>query len=188
MPAGALMTESFLAVGRVIAPHGVRGEVKVEVQTDFPQRFQPGAQVWLEGETEPLRVLAARRQQNLLLLQFDSIPSRTEAELLRDRLLVVPRDQAMTLPEGEYYSDELQGLAVTTTDGDDLGVLVDVWWTNANEVYVVEGPWGEVLVPAIADVVQDVDLQNRRMIVKLLPGLAPQLDAWRGITDNDEDL
>lgn len=182
------MTEAFLAVGRIIAPHGVRGEVKVEIQTDFPQRFQPGAQVWLEGETDPLQVLAARQQQDFLLLQFDTISSRTDAELLRDRLLVVPRHRAMPLPDGEYYSDELQGLAVATTDGDELGVLVDVWWTNANEVYVVEGPWGEVLLPAIADVVQNVDLQNRRMFVKLLPGLAPEFDAWRGPAESPEDL
>lgn len=177
------MAESYLAVGRIIAPHGVRGEVKVEIQTDFPQRFRAGAQLWLEGEATPLRVMAARQQQGFLLLQFDAIPSRTEAEWLRDRLLVVPRELAMPLPEGEYYSDDLQGLAVTTTDGDELGVLVDVWWTNANEVYVVEGPWGELLLPAIADVVQEVDLQNRWMLVKLLPGLAPQIDAMHGLVD-----
>lgn len=182
------MAESFLVVGRIIAPHGVRGEVKVEVQTDFPQRFQPGSTIWLEDEAEPMRVMAARRQNDFLLLQFDAIPSRTEAEPLRDRLLMVPRALAMPLPEGEYYSDDLQGLMVTTTDGDELGVLVDVWWTNANEVYVVEGPWGEILLPAIAEVVQEVDLQNRRMLVKLLPGLAPQIDALHRASEDAEHL
>lgn len=182
------MSESFLVVGRIIAPHGVRGELKVEVQTDFPQRFQPGAPIWLQDEAEPMHVVIARAQGNFLLVRFDAIPTRIEAELLRDRLLLVPRSLAMPLPEGEYYSDDLQGLAVTTSDGDELGVLVDVWWTNANEVYVVEGPWGEILLPAIADVVQEVDLQNRRMLVKLLPGLAPQIDALRGVTEDAAEL
>jgi 16S rRNA processing protein RimM len=182
------MSKSFLAVGRIIAPHGVRGEVKVELQTDFPQRFQPGAPIWLEGETEPMHVASVRRQNDFLLVGFDAVPSRTEAELLRERLLVVPRALAMPLPEGEYYSDDLQGLVVTTTDGDELGILVDVWWTNANEVYVVEGAWGEILLPAVAEVVQEVDLQNRRMLVKLLPGLAPPIDALRGASGDAGDL
>ena len=182
------MAESFLVVGRVIAPHGVRGEVKVEVQTDFPQRFQPGAELWLEGETDPVHVLSARPQRDFMLVLFDGTPSRDEAELLRGRDLLVPRSQAIALPEGEYYSDELEGLLVRTTGGEELGVLVDVWWTAANEVYVVEGKWGEILLPAVAEVVQEVDLQNRQMVVKLLPGLAPQLDSLQVVAAQSEDM
>ncbi len=166
----------YLAVGRILAPHGLRGEVKVASMSDFPARFAVGAELWVEGDDQPCRVVSARRQGDYLLIQLDRYADRSEAELLRNRHLVVPRDQAMPLPDGEYYSDELVGIRVITALGQELGVLVDIWWTGANEVYVLEGPFGEVLLPATAEVVQDVDLQNQRMVVELIPGLIPELD------------
>lgn len=166
----------FLLVGHVLAPHGLQGEVKVSVSSDFPERFAAGAELWVEGDDEPCRVVTSRPHGDYLLLLLDRYGDRTLAEHLRNRDLIVPRKLAKPLPEGEYYSDELVGLHVITASAQNLGVLVDIWWTGANEVYVVEGPLGEVLLPAIAEVVQDVDLQNRRMVVKLLPGLVPELD------------
>ena len=175
------MTKSTLApyllVGHILAPHALQGEVKVSVSSVFPERFAVGAELWVEGDDGPCRVVSSRPHGDYLLLLLDRYSDRTQAELLRNRNLVVPRGQAKPLPEGEYYSDELVGIQVITASAQDLGVLVDIWWTGANEVYVVEGPLGEVLLPAIAEVVQDVDLQNRRMVVKLLPGLVPELDA-----------
>jgi len=165
-----------MIVGRIVAPHGIRGEVKVEVMTDFPERFAVGSELWLEGEEQPCRVLSARPYRGFLLIRLTGYPTRTEVEALRGRFLVIPREQARPLPEGEYYSDELEGLTVVTTTGFELGVLREVWWTGANEVYVTQGAFGEVLLPAIAEVVHEVDLQNRRLVVKLLPGLVPALD------------
>ena len=94
----------------------------------------------------------------------------------RGRLLLIPRAHAAVLDPDEYYSDELIGLSVLTDAGMGLGELVDILWTGANEVYVVEGSFGEVLLPAIAEVIQVVDLQAGEMVVKLLPGLIPALD------------
>jgi 16S rRNA processing protein RimM len=109
-------------------------------------------------------------------VKLRDLDSRTEAEQMCGRHFLVPRDNAEILPEGEYYVDELVGLRIITTNGVELGKLTEVLWTNANEVYVVNGPFGEVLLPAIADVVQEVDLQNNEMLVKLLPGLVQSLD------------
>lgn len=171
---------AFLAVGRILGPHGVRGEVKVEVLTDFNSRFDPGSKLWIEGEAAPCEVQASRPHKEKLLVRLDCVPDRTQAERLRGRHLLAPRAEATPLPEGEYYSDELEGLTVVSSEGRTLGTLTDVLWTGANEVYVVEGDLGEVLLPAIADVVQEVDLQKQKMVVKLLPGLVPALETNSG--------
>jgi len=167
---------SHLAVGRILGVHGIRGELKVEVLTDFVQRFAPGSNLLLEGEEIEREVSSARSHKTYLLVKLRGLDSRTEAEQLYGRYLLVPRDKAEVLPEGEYYTDELVGLRIITTDGVELGQLTEVLWTTANEVYVVDGPFGEVLLPAIADVVQEVDLQNGEMLVNLLPGLVQSLD------------
>lgn len=169
--------DSFLAVGRIVSPHGIRGEVKIEVMTDFPSRFDPGAQLWLEGEDEPCRVLTTRVHKDHLLARLDCLPDRTAAEWASGRYLLIPRDQAHALPAGEYYRDELVGLAVVSEAGLALGRLVEVLWTGANEVYLLDGVHGELLIPAVAEVVQEVDLQTGRMVIKLIPGLLPELEA-----------
>jgi len=161
----------YLAVGRIVGVHGVRGEMKVKSLTDFPQRFAPGAQLFVEGETAQRQVVSARPHKGLLLIKLSGLPDRTSAELLKGKYLFVDRDDAMPLAEDEYYEDELVGLQVETVAGELLGELVEIMWTGANEVYIVRGPEREVLIPAIADVVQEVDIAAGKMRVKLLPGL-----------------
>jgi len=167
---------THLAVGRILGVHGIRGELKVEVLTDFAQRFAPGSRLLLEGEKIECEVMSARSHKTYLLVKLRGFESRTEAERLHGLHFLVPRDNAEVLPENEYYVDELIGLRIITTDGVELGKLTEVLWTTANEVYVVDGPFGEVLLPAIADVVQEVNLQNGEMLVVLLPGLVQSLD------------
>ena len=162
----------FLAVGRVIKPHGVHGEVRVEVMTDRPERFG-----WLEaiyvGERNPRRVgvVSVRRHGQFVLLKLDGYPTRTEAELLRNELLQVPEDEAIPLEEGEYFLHQLLGLEVVTESGRSVGRLTDVLETGANNVFIIEGELGELLVPDIPDVVREVDVAGGRVIVRLLPGL-----------------
>ncbi|NOX61314.1 MAG: 16S rRNA processing protein RimM [Chloroflexi bacterium] len=167
----------YIAVGRIVGPHGVRGEMRVEVYTDFPERFEPGAELWVEGESRSSQVVSARPHKQFLLVKLDRFSTRTDVEPLRNRHLLIPRERAASLPEGEYYSDELEGLRVITTQGRELGVIQEVLWTGANEVYVVMGEFGEILIPAIADVVKEVDIELGRMLVSLIPGLAPAIDA-----------
>ncbi|MCO6450339.1 MAG: 16S rRNA processing protein RimM [Caldilineales bacterium] len=173
-------SETYIAIGRILAPHGVRGEIKVESMTDFPARFAVGSNLLVEGESRSRAVIQSRPHKEALLLRLAGIDNRTQAELLRDRHLLLPRHEATPLPAGEYYSDEIEGLAVITMDGRPLGNLVEVLWTAANEVYVVDGDYGEILVPATSEVVQEVDLGRGIMVVKLLPGLAPELEGDLG--------
>ena len=105
------------------------------------------------------------------MVKLDIVPDRDAAELVRDRYLLIPETEAMPLGDHENYLHDLVGLQVETTDGQLLGELKEVLFTKANDVYMVRGPDGEVLLPAIRDVVLRVDLPARRMIVALPEGL-----------------
>lgn len=176
MAAATQMPANYLAIGRIIAPHGIRGEVKVEALTDFPERFKAGSNAFLGTGTEDpvarsVKISAARPHKGGFLVKLDIVPDRNAAELVRGRYLLIPAADAMPLGEHENYLHDLIGLQVATTDGRDLGELREVLFTNANDVYVVRGPAGEVLLPAIRDVVLQVDLSARRMVVALPEGL-----------------
>jgi len=167
---------SYLAVGRIVGPHGIRGEVKVDVMTDFPERFRAGARVYLGVRTDdpdarPVVIAAARPHKGMLLVKLNVVPDRNAAELLRSQYLLIPESEAMPLGEHENYAHDLIGLQVRTPDGETLGELVEILFTRANDVYVVRGTAGEILLPALRDVVLQVDLAARTMVVALPEGL-----------------
>jgi 16S rRNA processing protein RimM len=173
---------SYLAIGRISGAHGIRGEVKVEVLTDFPERFKPGARAYLgvgtdDPEARLVRVVAARPHKGGLLVKLDIVPDRNAAELLRDQYLLIPETEAMPLGDHENYLHDLVGLQVETADGRHLGALKEILITKANDVYVVNGPGGEILLPALRDVVLRVDLPARRMVVALPEGLLDDTSA-----------
>jgi 16S rRNA processing protein RimM len=162
----------FLVIGRVLKPHGVRGEVRVTPLTELPERFTWLEQVYLgEVDPQPVTVETVRMHQNVVLLKLAGYDDRDAAQALRGVWLQVPEEEALPLEEGEYYLYQLVDLAVFTNDGQHLGVLVDVIETGANNVFVVRGEQGERLLPDIADVVQEIDFENGRMTVQLLPGM-----------------
>ena len=163
----------FVAIGQIVHPHGLRGEVAVEVWTDFPERFAPLSVVYLGDavSAERRQVVSVRWHKDRVLLAFQGCTDRTCADGLRGLLVQIPVEEAMPLPEGEYYPHQLVGLSAVGVDGEDLGHIVDVLFTKANEIYVVKGPRGELWLPAVADVVERIDLEERRVIVRLVPGL-----------------
>jgi 16S rRNA processing protein RimM len=192
MPESRQTTNGYLAIGRIIAPHGIRGEVKVEVLTDFPERFKPGTHAFLgvgteDSEARQVKILAARPHKGGFLLKLDIVPDRNAAELVRNRYLLIPAADAMPLGEHENYLHDLIGLEVETTDGHHLGELREVLFTHANDVYVVRGPAGEVLLPAIRDVVLQVDLSARRMVVELPEGLLDAAEPETGRSDSESE-
>jgi len=167
---------SYLAVGQIVGPHGIKGEVKVAPLTDFPERFRAGNRVFLgvtTGETDatPTEIAAARPHQDRWLVLFSDIKDRNAAESLRDQYILIPEEEAMPLGEHENYAHDLIGLDVETADGQALGKLVEILFTPANDVYIVRGPQGETLVPATREVVLQVDLAAKRMTIALPEGL-----------------
>ncbi|MGQ9502433.1 MAG: ribosome maturation factor RimM [Anaerolineae bacterium] len=164
----------FIAIGRILRPHGVHGEVLVEVLTDFSERFDELEVAYLGHDNwhaTPYRVRTRRWHRAGALLSFEGCPNRTSVEALRDMLVQIPIEEAKPLPEGSYYAHELIGLDVVTTEGEELGRISDVLFTAANDVYVVQSARGEILLPAISQVIQEMDLAAGRIIVTLLPGL-----------------
>jgi 16S rRNA processing protein RimM len=167
-------TRRYLAVGRISGAHGIRGEVKVESLTDYPERFRAGAHFYLGSEVESrsVTITAARPHHHLLLVKLDVVPDRTAAELLTGQLLLIPEEEAMPLGEHENYAHDLLGLRVETQAGRVLGQVTDILATGANDVYVVRGAAGnELLIPALRQVVLEVDLAAQRMVVDLPDGL-----------------
>lgn len=213
---------SSLIIGRITRPHGIRGEVRVEIHTGDPERFflleevivsptaapvsscapersrsgvaaaaQPaggepqsggpgptGARA-AKGDTAPAGVTEARAvqvervrlHQGVAILKLAGCDSRNDAETLRGHWLQVPIEQAIPLEEDEYYLFQLVGLEVRTAEGEVLGELAEVLQTGANDVFVVRGPAGELLLPDIPQVIQEIDLEAGRMLVQLAPGL-----------------
>ena len=167
----------YLAVGQVIGVHGVHGELKVQILTDDPHRFGRLERVFVGPDgTEPLRygLEHYRLHQKWLLLKLEGVDDREGAAALRGQLVVIPMEEAIPLEEGEYYEHQIIGLQAWTADGTHLGEVVEILYSPANDVYVVQGisPLPrEILIPAIAGVVQKVDLEAGQLIVELPEGL-----------------
>lgn len=155
-------------VGRIGRPHGIRGEVTVEVRTDDPQaRFAAGSVLSTEpAAAGPLRVERSRMSGQTRLVAFDGVTDRNAAEALRDVLLLVDTDE---LPDprdpDEYYDHQLIGLAVVDSSGARLGEVTDVLHPPAAPVLQVATPGGEVLVPFVSAIVPQVDLAGGFCVV-----------------------
>jgi 16S rRNA processing protein RimM len=162
----------WIGIGAVAAPHGVHGEVRVKVDTDFPERFHDGAVLTLRqhGKISTRRVVGVRPHKTMMLIFFEGVQSREDADKLRGAEIVIRRDEVRKLPEGSWYIFELEGLEVYDVHGERLGILKQVLQSAANDVYVVQGA-REVLIPAVKHVIKEVDLQARRMTVDLPEGL-----------------
>jgi len=154
----------------------VRGELRVEIITAYPERLEQHTYFYLARPdsldvAQRYLVLGMRFHKKALLLQLEGCDDRNRAEELRGMLVQIPIEEAVALDEGEYFLFQLDDVRVETEDGEWLGQIVEVIETGANDVYVVRGPRGEVLLPAIEEVVLDLDLEARRMVVHLMPGL-----------------
>jgi 16S rRNA processing protein RimM len=173
--AGSLMPgePAFLAVGNLRRPHGVHGEMLMEVLTDFPERLKARVTVYVGPECQPFQLRSVRQHRRDLLVAFEGINTPEEAGELRNRFVQVRADDRPPLPPGEYYQHQILGLRVTDENGVYLGQITEILETGANNVYVVRPPTGsEILLPATDEVILGVDLDNGEIRVHLLPGLS----------------
>lgn len=163
------MEQSFFAVARVTGPRGIRGEVKIEILSDNPQRFSPGARLFCQGipyQVERRHVVAKHA-----VLKLQGIDTRNQAEALRDQYLEVPEEELQPLASDIFYVHQIIGLEVVTTDGERLGKVVEILQTGSNDVYVVQEGKRETLIPAIGQVVKEIEVERGRMVVQMIPGL-----------------
>lgn len=160
-----------MLIGTVAAPVGVRGEVKIDLATDFPDRFKLLKTIFVGDDHRPIGVVSARRHAGRVALRLAGIDDRDAADTLRMERLFIPRADAMPLPEGHYYHDQIVGLRVVTSGGESVGTIAAIMTTGANDVYVVRDGTREVLVPAIRDVVRNIDIADGTMVIEPLEGL-----------------
>ena len=166
--------DDLLQVGAITQTHGVRGEVKVFPTTDDPRRFKKLKKVLLDTGAEllELEIESVKFFKQFVILKFKGFDNINDIEKYKKKNLYVTRENAVKLQKDEYFIADLIGLEVFEDDGSRMGELKDVLTTGANDVYVVEGSkYGEVLIPAIKECILNVDMEERRMEVHLLPGL-----------------
>lgn len=161
------MSSELLAVGRISSAHGVRGEVSIHKLTEVEERFASGSILQLE-DGRRLTVETMRPHQRNLLVKFEQVADRTGAEALRGQILLVPSDASPEPPEGSFWIHQVVGLEVVTEEGRSLGRIVEVQANPANDLWVTESG---TLLPAIRDLVVQVDVEAGRVTVREMPGL-----------------
>lgn len=162
----------FLAVGKLRRPHGVHGDILMEVLTDFPERLRPGKVLYLGDARTPEKLLGVRKHQNLLILHLAGYDTPEQVSQLRNMLVFIPAQQIPHLPEGNYYHHQLVGLQVVDEQGELISTIEEILETGANDVLITRTPNGkELLIPMIDPVVLKVDLDKRLVHVRLLPWL-----------------
>lgn len=165
-----------MVVGRILRAHGVRGELRVEVLTELPERLTWLEWVYLSRDPDDeapvaTEVTHVRFHKGQALVTLAGTASREAAEALRSTYLLVPIAEAIPLEDDEYYYYQLEGLEVVSDEGERLGIIREVLETGANQVFIVDGAAGELLLPNTEEVVLAVDLEAGRMTVHLLAGL-----------------
>lgn len=163
--------EQDIIIGRVVAPFGLRGEVKVMVITDFPERFRSGLETTLilsDGTRRDVRIDKNTPNKTGLTIKFQGVDNRNDAEDLRKAEIVIDQSQLVDLEDGQFYLFDIIGIKVVTDDGREQGEVVEVLQGGANDVYVTSTG---LCIPALKHVVTKIDIKNRLMVIHPVPGL-----------------
>jgi 16S rRNA processing protein RimM len=160
--------DNLVTVGRIVGAFGLKGEMKVEVLTDFPDvRFEPGAKVLMKGDW--VEVETARWHQGRLLVKLCGMEDVETVKKLQFNYLQAPAEGRPELEQDEFYLEDLVGLKVRTVDGEALGEVDEVLEMPAHDVLVI----GEIMVPVVKEFVKEVDLDAGMITVQLIPGMRP---------------
>lgn len=166
--------EDYLRVGVISSTHGVRGEVKVYPTTDDANRFKDLKNVLLDTGKEKLtlEITGVKFFKNMVILKFKGYDNINDIEKYKGKDLLVARDQAVELGPDENFAADVIGLSVVTDQGEDFGILTDILFTGANDVYEVKMTDGRtVLLPAIKECILSVDLENKKITIHVMDGL-----------------
>lgn len=161
----------YLSVGFLRRPHGLKGEIVMDLHTDFPERMKKGRKLFVGEDHKQMTLTNVRPHQAGLLVKFKDVDTPEDAGLYRNQWVYV-QTKDVPLPEGQHYKHELLGLKVMDEKDSPLGELIEILETGANDVYVVRDDSGkEILLPNIPSVILDLDIGARTMRVHLLEGL-----------------
>ena len=159
----------FITIGQVLSPWGIKGKLKVEVVTDFPKRFTPSSKIYINRQ--PMTIDSADWHKGKAIIKLNTIDSIEAAQRLRGQPLEIHHSQFKPLPEGQYYHFQLIGLEVLTTQGELLGNITEILTAPSNDNYVVSGAKGEILIPAIEDIIKSIDLKKGYLLIEPIEGL-----------------
>ncbi|HET8913255.1 MAG TPA: ribosome maturation factor RimM [Ktedonobacteraceae bacterium] len=179
----------WATIGTVVAPLGVRGELKVRSLTDIPDRFVQLSTVSIGSDHISYRIKSVRPYKGeLVILKLEGVDDANTAETLRNFSIQIPVEELAKLPPDSYYQHEIIGLQVLTMSDQPVGTIVDIMQTGSNDVYDIRADDGShVLIPAIKDVIKQVDLVRQTMYIEPIPGLLNNADAILVIEEEGTD-
>lgn len=169
--------EKMYNVGKIVNTHGLIGEIRVIATTDFAdERFQVGNTVYLfeknSMKPEKLIIRSHRKHKNFDLLMFEGFTGIHQVERMKEGTLKITEKQLTDLEENEYYFHEIIGCSVVTSDGEELGEIMEILTPGANDVWVVKGKdKKEKLIPYIADVVKEINISDKKITIEVMEGL-----------------
>jgi 16S rRNA processing protein RimM len=181
-------TTEWATIGKIVAPFGIRGELKVFSLSDVPDRFATLKVVYVGLEHAVYKMKSVRPYKgDMLVLKLESVNDANMAEILRNQDICIPISELATLPPDFYYQHDILGLQVYLLTNQELGVITDIWSTGGSDIYVIKGQDGqEILIPAIKEVIKQIDLIRHVMYIDPMKGL---LDDEAIIVDpNDEEV
>ncbi|WP_117169731.1 ribosome maturation factor RimM [Paraliobacillus sediminis] len=170
------MENKLYNVGKIVNTHGIKGEVKIIRITDFDDRFDVGNKLYFLGKNEKnpiqLTVASHRMHKQFDLVQFESYNTIEVAEKLKEGMLMIREEQRGTLDEGDFYYHEIIGCTVYTNENEELGEIKEILAPGANDVWVVTRPnQKDLLIPYIPDVVKEVNIEEKKIIIEPMEGL-----------------
>ena len=163
-----------LEVGKIVNTFGIKGFVKVNPWVNDVTRFEKLKKVYIKirNEHKELEIEEVKYHKNQVLLKFKGIDTIEQAEIIRNAIIEIDRENAIPLEKGEYFIADLLESEVFTDEGEKLGILDDIYNTGSKDIYVVKNELGKtILLPGIKDVIKEVDVENKKIIVHLLKGL-----------------
>lgn len=161
--------EQFITVGKIINTHGIKGEIKILPATDDLKRFKKLEEVYIDKKL--VKINGCKLQPKKVILKIEGIDSIEEAEKLKNKHIRVKREDAVVLPSDTYYEADLIGCEVYDENQESLGIIGEVIHTGSNDVYWIKGE-KEILIPALKQVITNVDIENKKIIIK-------PLDVWQ---------
>jgi 16S rRNA processing protein RimM len=169
-----MIDKSWVIIGRIAAPHGIKGEVKITLETVFPERFNTGNKITLidkKGIYQEYKINSSRPHKEMVIVKLEGVNDRTQAELMRGLEAVISEEEVGKLPSDSYFIFELIGMKMVTDEGKEVGTITQVLQGGASDIYVTDT---EVLVPAIKEFIVDVDKLKRIVTIHTIPGLIPE--------------
>ena len=160
----------YIKVGKIANTHGVRGELKIQSLTDYDERFSGKHSYYIGKEKKEVHIKSFRNHKGMLITAFDEFDNINQCEKYKGDYLYVSKEDRFDLPEDSYYIDDLIGFSVLYK-GEKIGVLKEIQTSYVNDIYIVDTPKGDILIPAVKEFILEINLENKEIIVDLIEGM-----------------